>query len=94
VLTAVAADPQAIGYSMMGNSSMADVKLLAIDDIPPTRNEVGSQRYPLTVPLYFLHSSPDEPKMSCATFWPGCNPLRAAGGGIVNMYTAVYEVIK
>jgi hypothetical protein len=62
VLTAVAADPQAIGYSLMGNSSTTRVKLLAIDDIPPTRNEVGSQRYPLTVPLYYLHGSPDEPE--------------------------------
>jgi hypothetical protein len=62
MLTAVAADPQAIGYSMMGNSSHTGVKLLAIDDIPPTRNEVGSQRYPLTVPLYYLHGSPDEPE--------------------------------
>jgi phosphate transport system substrate-binding protein len=62
LLTAVATTPHAIGYSMMGNSSLADVKLLAIDDILPTRNEVGSQRYPLTVPLYFLHHSPDEPE--------------------------------
>jgi hypothetical protein len=62
LLTAVAANPQAIGYSLMGNSSTASVKLLAIDDIPPTRNEVGSQRYPLTVPLYYLHHSPDEPE--------------------------------
>lgn len=62
LLTAVAAKPQAIGYSLMGNSSTANVKLLAIDDIPPTRNEVGSQHYPLTTPLYYLHSSPDEPE--------------------------------
>ncbi len=62
LLTAVADNPQAIGYSLMGNSSTAPVKLLAIDDIPPTRNEVGSQRYPLTAPLYYLHHSPDEPE--------------------------------
>jgi hypothetical protein len=62
LLTAVTSNPQAIGYTMMGNGSIAAVKLLAIDEIPPTRNEVGSQRYPLTVPLYFLHGSPDEPQ--------------------------------
>lgn len=62
MLSTVATDPQAIGYSMMGTSVGVDVKLLAIDDIPATRNEVGSQRYPLTTPLYYLHNHPDEPE--------------------------------
>ena len=62
LITAVSTDPHAIGYSMMGNSSQANVTLVAIDDIPPTRNEVGSQRYPLTTPLYYLHSGPEEPE--------------------------------
>jgi phosphate transport system substrate-binding protein len=60
MLTAVATDPNAIGYSMMGTAVTADVKMLAINDIAPSPATAAGQTYPLTAPLYFL--SPTEPQ--------------------------------
>lgn len=60
LLAAVAADPAAVGYSMMGTAVAANVKLLTIDGIAPTPATTADQAYPLTAPLYFL--SPIEPQ--------------------------------
>lgn len=48
----VAADPGAIGYTMMG--SVAGVKALDLDGIPALTNTTTAQAYPLTLPLYFV----------------------------------------
>jgi ABC-type phosphate transport system substrate-binding protein len=73
LLAAVAADPAAVGYSMMGTATSrqargptANVKLLTIDDTAPTPSETADQTYPLTVPLYFL--SPVEPQGQLRAF--------------------------
>jgi hypothetical protein len=51
--TAVADDPQAIGYLMFGALDDS-VKAVAIDNQPPTANAAAAQNYPLAVPLYFV----------------------------------------
>lgn len=66
LLAAVAADPSAIGYSMMGTAVTADVIMLSIDDIAPTPATTADQSYPLTAPLYFL--SPIEPQGELRAF--------------------------
>jgi hypothetical protein len=60
LLTAVATDPNAIGYSMMGTAVSANVKRLTLDGVAPTPATTANQTYPLTVPLYFL--APTEPQ--------------------------------
>lgn len=53
MMTAVAADPAAIGYGMMGSVARYDgVRPLVIDGIPAEPNTVGTQQYLLTTPLY------------------------------------------
>ena len=60
LLDAVAAEPGAVGYTMLGAASgRDDVAPLNLDGIAPTPNSVGTQNYPLTVPLYFV--APTEP---------------------------------
>jgi len=55
LLAAVAADPGAVGYSMLGaTGGREDVVTLSLDGVEPTPNSVGTQNYPLTVPLYFV----------------------------------------
>ncbi|MEJ2751037.1 MAG: hypothetical protein P8183_24495, partial [Anaerolineae bacterium] len=66
LLAAVAADPAAIGFSMMGTAVAANVHMLAIDAIPPTPATTAGQSYPLTAPLYFL--SPTEPQGELRVF--------------------------
>jgi hypothetical protein len=73
LLAAVAADPLAVGYSMMGTAASrqdrgptAEVKLLSIDGIVPTPATTADQTYPLTAPLYFL--SPTEPQGELRAF--------------------------
>ncbi|MBK8903048.1 MAG: substrate-binding domain-containing protein [Anaerolineaceae bacterium] len=62
MLTAVANDPAAIGYSSMGSASqLANVKLLLVDGRPATPATTADQTYPLTTPLYFLTASEAEP---------------------------------
>lgn len=53
VLEAVAADPQAIGYTTLSGLP-AGVAVLTVEGFTPEPNTVGTQQYPLTVPLYFL----------------------------------------
>ncbi len=60
MLTAVATDPNAIGYSMMGTAAAANVRMLSINEVLPTPATTADQTYPLTAPLYFL--SPTEPE--------------------------------
>lgn len=48
----VAADPGAIGYTMMG--SVSNVKALELDGIPALPNTATAQAYPLSSPLYFV----------------------------------------
>jgi hypothetical protein len=66
LLAAVAADPAAVGFSMMGTAVTANVHMLAIDAIPPTPDTTADQSYPLTAPLYFL--SPTEPQGELRVF--------------------------
>lgn len=60
LLAAVASEPDAIGYSMMGAASGAEVIPLTVDGIPPSPQTTAAQTYPLTAPLYFV--SPAEPQ--------------------------------
>ncbi|MCB9420571.1 MAG: substrate-binding domain-containing protein [Ardenticatenaceae bacterium] len=66
LLVAVADDPAAIGFSMMGTAVTANVNVLTIDGIAPTPTTTADQSYPLTVPLYFL--SPTEPQGDLRAF--------------------------
>ncbi len=57
--TAVAANPAAIGFSMMG---VADgVRALAVDGRLATPETVQDQSYPLTTPIYFINQTAGEP---------------------------------
>ena len=62
MLTAVAENPAAIGYSSMGSASqLAGVKILQIDGRSATPATTTDQTYPLTTPLYFLTAAEAEP---------------------------------
>lgn len=61
MITAVANNPAAIGYSSMGSASQSPVKMLQIDGRSATTLTTADQTYPLTTPLYFLAASEDEP---------------------------------
>ena len=62
MLTAVANNPAAIGYSSMGSASqVAGVKILPMDGRSATPATTADQTYPLTTPLYFLTASAAEP---------------------------------
>lgn len=65
LLDAVAAEPGAIGYTMIGSLDER-VAAVAIDGVAPTPNNAGSQNYPLSVPLYFV--SPAEPQGELRAF--------------------------
>jgi hypothetical protein len=53
MVTAVANDPQAIGYLMFGALNDS-VKAVSIDNQPPTPEAAVAQTYPLAAPLYFV----------------------------------------
>jgi len=62
MVTAVANNPAAIGYSSMGSASqVAGVKMVMVDGRSATPTSTADQTYPLTTPLYFLTASADEP---------------------------------
>lgn len=63
----VAADDTSIGYGLMG-SLPENVKVVAINGRFPTPNEVGTQNYPLTTPLYFVSKSSTEPEGELRNF--------------------------
>ena len=66
LLDVIAADPAAIGYTMMGTALAADVKLLVIEGIAPAPAQTAAQQYPLSVPLYFV--APAEPEGDLRAF--------------------------
>jgi phosphate transport system substrate-binding protein len=58
LLAAVAAEPGAVGYAMMGDLNH-EVRALALDGLEATTATTGDQTYPLTIPLYFVaHAEP------------------------------------
>jgi phosphate transport system substrate-binding protein len=59
LLEAVAAEPGAVGYTMIGALDER-VAAVTIDGVEPTPNNAGSQNYPLSTPLYFV--SLEEPQ--------------------------------
>ena len=50
----VAANPAAVGYSMMGAAGVELVRTLAIETISPTPQTTADQTYPLSIPFYFI----------------------------------------
>lgn len=68
LIEAVAADPGAIGYTMM--SGLSDkVRAVAVDDIPPTPENAASQAYPLTAPLYFVSNGEPQDELRAFLAW-------------------------
>lgn len=64
----VAAEPGAIGYTMM--SGLSDmVKAIAVDGIAPTPESAASQEYPLTVPLYFVSNGEPQGELRAFLAW-------------------------
>ncbi|MCA9942339.1 MAG: substrate-binding domain-containing protein [Anaerolineales bacterium] len=61
MLTAVANNPAAIGYSSMSSASQSPVKMLPIDGRSATPATTADQTYPLTTPLYFVAATEAEP---------------------------------
>lgn len=61
LMTAIVADATVIGAGLMGAVS-DEVKIVAVNGRLPTPNEVGTQNYALTTPLYFVTSSIAEPE--------------------------------
>jgi phosphate transport system substrate-binding protein len=61
MLTAVADNPAAIGYSSMSSAGQSAVKMLPIDGRSATPGTTAGQTYPLTTPLYFLAATENEP---------------------------------
>lgn len=58
--TAVATNPAAIGFSLMGAAD--GVKMLAVDGRAATPETVQDQSYPLTTPIYFINQTVEEPE--------------------------------
>lgn len=67
VVTQVAGDVTAIGYVMMGGVDDG-VRPLILDGYAPTPTHTASQNYPLTVPLYFLAPTANEPQGELRAF--------------------------
>ncbi len=65
LLDAIAGEPGAIGYTMIGALDER-VAAVTIDGVEPTPNNAGSQNYPLSTPLYFV--SPEEPQGELRAF--------------------------
>lgn len=65
LMAAVAAEPGAIAYTMIGALDER-VAAVTIDGVAPTPNNASSQNYPLAVPLYFV--SLDEPQGELRAF--------------------------
>ena len=68
VLEAIAADPQAIGYTTL-SGLRDDVSAVVVEGITPEPNTVGTQQYPLTVPLYFLSDGEPQGKLRHFLAW-------------------------
>ena len=67
VVAQVANDVTAIGYVMMGGVDEG-VRPLILDGYAPTPTHTASQNYPLTVPLYFLAATANEPQGELRAF--------------------------
>lgn len=65
--TAVASEPGAIGYSMMGSADSESV--VSIDGMVPSVSSVADQSYPLTVPLYFVSLSEPAGELRAFLAW-------------------------
>ena len=78
VIKAVAANPGAIGYSMLGARNGA--KRLASDGIPATPATVADQSYPLTAPLYFAARSEPQDELRAFLAWLQADAGQAALG--------------
>ncbi len=63
---AVAANPAALGYSMMGAAE--GVKVLAVDGRFATPQTAQDQSYPLTTPVYFINRTASEPDGALRNF--------------------------
>ncbi len=63
----VAADPGAIGYTMMG--SVDGVKALELDGIPALTNTTTAQAYPLSLPLYFVSLAEPQGELRAWLSW-------------------------
>ena len=77
----VAANPAALGFSMMGAAE--GVKVLAVDGRSATLETVQDQSYPLTTPVYFIHRTDGEPDGALRSFLAWLQS--AAGQEIVGM---------
>ncbi|WP_420641792.1 substrate-binding domain-containing protein [Candidatus Leptofilum sp.] len=62
MLTAVANNPAAVGFSSMGSATQhSGVKIVMVDGRSATQSSTRDQTYPLTTPLYFLAATEAEP---------------------------------
>jgi ABC-type phosphate transport system substrate-binding protein len=68
LLAAVAADPAAVGYTMIGNLDQS-VVAVTIDGVAPTPNNAASQNYPLAVPVYFASKSEPQGELRAFLAW-------------------------
>ena len=68
MLTAVAENPAAIGYSSMSSATLAPVKMLLLDGRSATPATTADQTYPLTTPLYFVAATEAEPSGELRAF--------------------------
>ena len=69
MLTAVANNPAAMGYSSLSSASQtATVKMLVIDGRSATPTTTAEQTYSLTTPLSFLTATESEPNGELRTF--------------------------
>lgn len=66
MLTTVADNPQAIGFTMM--SSTNGLKPVMIEGTIASPENTAVQSYPLTTPLYFVHQDPTEPEGELRAF--------------------------
>jgi phosphate transport system substrate-binding protein len=69
MLTAVASNPAAIGYSSMSSASQTPtVNMMQIDGRSATPATTAEQTYPLTTPLYFVAATEAEPNGELRAF--------------------------
>ena len=79
--TAVAADPQAIGYGSMANLP-ADLKPLSINGMSANPNTVGTQQYLLTTPIYAAATAEPQRELRALIGWLQSAETQAELGGV------------
>jgi ABC-type phosphate transport system substrate-binding protein len=85
VLDFVAATPDAIGYvatTVLSGSLPANVHVVAVEGVPPTREALADGRYPLAGSLHL--ATVGEPAGRCATSHSGC--FQPPGQAIIARY--------